>query len=294
MENINKKMTNNINVKLILVLGLLLISLNVLAEKVTTYHYADLYGSPVAATDSSGTLIWTERYTAYGKRFSNQSLPDGDNISFTGYAEDSDAGLSYAGARWYNPDLGRFTGMDPAGVSPTDTRLFNRYAYANNNPYKYVDPDGRVPVLAVAVFVVRELASAAFELVTGIPTFSLKNTGEYAYGKARTLSRKARANDAASRWGLNLDDISISDGGTAMAKIKFAATLDPKDMKQIKDVLRSRGATQFLLETGTISNPKLNKFLLRRLRDGKPFNGAEVGLNYPKPGFVFYYDLSKK
>lgn len=28
---------------------------------------------------------------------------------------------------------------------------FNRYAYANNNPYKYVDPDGKVPVAPLVV-----------------------------------------------------------------------------------------------------------------------------------------------
>jgi len=37
-------------------------------------------------------------------------------------------------------------GMDPAGVDPNDPRTFNRFAYANNNPYKYVDPDGRTPL----------------------------------------------------------------------------------------------------------------------------------------------------
>ena len=26
---------------------------------------------------------------------------------------------------------------------------FNRYVYANNNPYKYVNPDGKFPVFAV-------------------------------------------------------------------------------------------------------------------------------------------------
>jgi hypothetical protein len=30
-------------------------------------------------------------------------------------------------------------------VDPGDPHSFNRYAYANNNPYKFVDPDGRDP-----------------------------------------------------------------------------------------------------------------------------------------------------
>jgi len=42
--------------------------------------------------------------------------------------------------RYYDPVIGRFYSNDP--LSFRDTHSFNRYAYANNNPYKYVDPFG--------------------------------------------------------------------------------------------------------------------------------------------------------
>lgn len=42
--------------------------------------------------------------------------------------------------RYYDPIIGRFMGNDPIGFR--DVYSFNRYAYANNNPYRYVDPDG--------------------------------------------------------------------------------------------------------------------------------------------------------
>jgi uncharacterized protein RhaS with RHS repeats len=45
-------------------------------------------------------------------------------------------------ARYYDPLLARFYSNDPIGFR--DIHSFNRYAYANNNPYKYIDPDGRV------------------------------------------------------------------------------------------------------------------------------------------------------
>lgn len=34
-------------------------------------------------------------------------------------------------------------GVDPVQPDPSTGANFNRYAYANNNPYKFVDPDGR-------------------------------------------------------------------------------------------------------------------------------------------------------
>lgn len=44
-------------------------------------------------------------------------------------------------ARYYDPVIGRFYSNDPVGFK--NIHNFNRYAYANNNPYKYIDPDGR-------------------------------------------------------------------------------------------------------------------------------------------------------
>ena len=48
-------------------------------------------------------------------------------------------------ARYYDPVIGRFYSNDP--ISFRDVHSLNRYAYANNNPYKYTDPDGNNPKL---------------------------------------------------------------------------------------------------------------------------------------------------
>lgn len=53
---------------------------------------------------------------------------------------------SYFGARYYRADIGRFTTVDPEMTldeNLVDPQKWNRYAYARNNPLKYVDPDGR-------------------------------------------------------------------------------------------------------------------------------------------------------
>ncbi len=47
-------------------------------------------------------------------------------------------------ARYYDPVIGRFYSNDPVGFTG-NAHSFNRYAYANNNPYRYTDPDGRYP-----------------------------------------------------------------------------------------------------------------------------------------------------
>jgi RHS repeat-associated protein len=125
-----------------------------------TYFHNDPSGSPVAATDESGRLLWKESYRPYGERLLNGASSDANRLWFTGKPQDPDTGLSYLGARYYSPQLGRFMGIDPKAVDPGDPHSFNRYAYANNNPYKFVDPDGRSPAAAV-LFVIANMAAGA-------------------------------------------------------------------------------------------------------------------------------------
>ena len=45
--------------------------------------------------------------------------------------------------RYYDPAIGRFLSVDPVTAYSNPVGAFNRYWYANNNPYKFTDPDGR-------------------------------------------------------------------------------------------------------------------------------------------------------
>jgi hypothetical protein len=45
--------------------------------------------------------------------------------------------------RYYDPIAGRFLSIDPMTVNTNKGENFNGFVYGANNPYKYVDPDGR-------------------------------------------------------------------------------------------------------------------------------------------------------
>jgi len=107
------------------------------------YRHNDFAGNPVAATDFNGALIWKENFRPYGARLNNQPAAAGNRQWFHGKPADADTGLSYLGARYYDPTLGRFMGMDPVGVIEGSIPTFNRYSFGANNPYKYTDADGR-------------------------------------------------------------------------------------------------------------------------------------------------------
>jgi len=65
--------------------------------------------------------------------------------------------------RYYDPVIGRFYSNDPVDTLGHITRRnpihgFNRYIYANNNPYKYTDPDGEFGIIGFAIGFVADAA----------------------------------------------------------------------------------------------------------------------------------------
>jgi RHS repeat-associated protein len=112
-----------------------------------TYDHTDALGSPVARTDASGVVLNRTRYEPYGAA----AVGKAGTIGFTGHANDSDTGLIYMQQRYYDPAAGRFLSVDPVTTDGDSGSSFNRYAYANNSPYKYNDPDGRNPIAAGVV-----------------------------------------------------------------------------------------------------------------------------------------------
>jgi RHS repeat-associated protein len=128
-----------------------------------TYFHNDLLGSPATATNESGTVIWREAYRGYGERIKNESSSVPNKVWYTSRHQDEDTGLVYMGARYYDPALGRFLSVDAVGFNEQNVHSFNRYAYANNNPYKFKDTDGNSP-LSVFILEVAKQTGAGYLL----------------------------------------------------------------------------------------------------------------------------------
>ena len=124
------------------------------------YIHKDHLSNPVAATSNTNAgseLLWRALYTPFGqKRFRNAAGPiatpanEVDNEGFTGHIDDAATGLTYMQARYYDPKLARFLSIDPVTFMDTGApEMFNRYAYAINDPINHNDPTGEiVPAIA--------------------------------------------------------------------------------------------------------------------------------------------------
>ena len=98
------------------------------------YFMQDHLGSTIALTDASGNVVERQQYEAFGRNQGNALTRYG----YTGREHDSQTGLIYYRARWYDPAQGRFITPDPTGFAGG----LNLYAYANSNPLKFTDPSG--------------------------------------------------------------------------------------------------------------------------------------------------------
>jgi RHS repeat-associated protein len=108
-----------------------------------SYAHTDALGSVVAHTNASGQLMGARtRYEPFGAT----ALGDvPQSLGFTGHVNDSDTGLVYMQQRYYDPIAGRFLSVDPVTTDAKTGGFFNRYVYGNNNPYRYIDPNGAAP-----------------------------------------------------------------------------------------------------------------------------------------------------
>ena len=132
----------------------------------TEYYHSDGLGSVVMMTTTSGNWTKRYRYDAWG----NERVVEGtssNTYTYTSRRKETDLGLLYYRARYYDPLIGRFISQDPFSGGPDDARIsyenkmtsrlngeftqynsfrdphtFNRYVYVKNNPIRYIDPLG--------------------------------------------------------------------------------------------------------------------------------------------------------
>jgi len=102
----------------------------------------------VALTDLTGNLLESYEYTSFGKLsvFDSQHSPlnsqPRSSFTFTGREFDSETGLYFYRARYYDPATGRFLNEDPIGFLGGDV---NFYALTFDNPLNWTDPFGLDP-----------------------------------------------------------------------------------------------------------------------------------------------------
>ncbi len=103
----------------------------------TSYYHADGLGSVTSLSSPAGSIANTYTYDSFG----NLTNSTGSLVSpfrYTARESDTETGLYYYRARYYDPAVGRFLSEDPIGFDGGE----NFYAYTRNSPVDLKDPFG--------------------------------------------------------------------------------------------------------------------------------------------------------
>jgi RHS repeat-associated protein len=111
--------------------------------EVVQYHHPDRLGTRVV-TNPADASSFEQVTLPFGMALSAEST-GASNRRFTTYDRSASTGLDYAVNRHYDPQQGRFTQVDPAGMQATSLehpQTLNLYSYCTNDPINHTDPNG--------------------------------------------------------------------------------------------------------------------------------------------------------
>jgi len=111
--------------------------LSELRSGTASYYELDALSSVTSLSTAAGALANTYTFDSFG----NLTASTGTVINpfqYTGRDKDSETGLYYYRARYFDPKVGRFMGEDPLGVRDH----LNMYTYVGNSPINFDDPLG--------------------------------------------------------------------------------------------------------------------------------------------------------
>ena len=135
------------------------------------YYLVNAQGDVAAILDSSGTMVASYNYNAWGSctvyNSSDAAIGDLNPLRYRGYYYDAETGFYYLQSRYYDPAICRFINADT--FATTDANGFlsaNMFAYCENNPVGNSDPNGEFLNTFIGAATGAALG-AALALVTG-------------------------------------------------------------------------------------------------------------------------------
>ena len=106
------------------------------ADGTRLQYVTDGHGDVKKLVNSSGTVVVDYTYDAFGNQ--TEEAEDSNPFRYAGEYWDSESGLIYLRARYYDSGVGAFVSEDPAKDG------LNWYSYCAGNPVNFVDPTGNV------------------------------------------------------------------------------------------------------------------------------------------------------
>jgi RHS repeat-associated protein len=174
-------------------------------------------GSATLELDASGKVISYEEYHPYGST-AFHTADGGAQVSakryrYTGKEKDEETGLYYHGARYYAPWLGRWTAVDPIGI----TGGLNLYRYSRDNPIMFSDPGGTAPFASPGSNDYKVGTSTDPELIGYLKGLSPEQRGDFVAGATGKFQARTQAALEAANLGVTFTVTGTQSEATAQS-----------------------------------------------------------------------------
>lgn len=156
------------------------------------FYLTQHLGSTAYTLDAEGEVLNAFSYKPYGELAYEFGQSQLSPYLFTGKEKDQESGLDYFEHRYLSGVESQFITPDPVFADATrfiDPQLWSPYSYARNNPTRYTDPDGQIPLDTIwdAASIVYDLGKIGYGYVTDDADLMAEGTMDLAADSAALL-----------------------------------------------------------------------------------------------------------
>ena len=193
-----------------------------------SYYLFNGHGDVVQLADSAGVITQEYDYDAFGVE-KNADTADANSFRYCGEYFDAETDTYYLRARYYAPELGRFTSEDPAQDG------LNWYTYCTGNPVLFVDPSGCLIVLYGTTeekdLILENLQmltdhDLAYDPETGLVYIEILHSGDLQYTQGNKLLIRMMHNEEYTTTIAVWDNISEGNKTFTKGNIAFGVCAD--------------------------------------------------------------------
>jgi RHS repeat-associated protein len=272
-------------------------------------YYGDHLGGADLTADGAGLITETYDYAPYGEiLFTEQYNNYKSEKTYTGAEFDEDTETYYMEARYYDPYIAKFLSRDPRLINDEDvfaslgsTEDLNAYSYVKNDPVKYMDPTGEIPLDTIADvgFLIYDVGAIVYDFfATGSKNWeensmalgadALGTVIPYATGLGMVARTAAKADHVVDAVKAIDKAVDASKAAKTAAKTEKRAVMIGEGMKDnVIPMAEKYGADYYKATNKYGSGSKkaldLNKrWINKQMKEGKKIlDAGEVGIKSP-------------